>query len=104
MQKFDIYWANFALEEDHAKIKRRPVLLLDADIIVPIAKITSVIDKYNGPNDFYIEDWKDIGLDKASVIRFDKIQLIKANDLLEEDRIGQLSIDDINKLKERHLI
>ncbi len=102
MNKFDIYWADFDYEENDGQSKRRPVLLLDVDIILPIAKITSKEIRTN--KDYEIKKWQDAGLDKESVIRFDKIMLVMQKDLKEEDYIGHLSEEDIKAIKEKKLV
>lgn len=102
MNKFDIYWADFDYEENDGQSKRRPVLLLDVDIILPVAKITSKETRTN--KDYIIKNWKDAGLDKESVIRFDKIMLAMQKDLKEEDYIGHLSEEDIKTIKEKKLV
>lgn len=102
MEKFDIFWADFEYEEKDGQSKRRPVLILDVDIILPIAKITS--KESRTAKDYEIKNWQDAGLNKESVIRFDKIMLAMQKDLKEEDYIGHLSEEDIKVIKEKKLV
>ena len=102
MNRFDIYWYNFIFDEDSTKPKCRPVIVLDTDVILPIAKITS--HKARTSKDYEIINWKEAGLSKPSVIRFDKIQIIKQSALLESNYIGHLSEEDIYELKRLNLI
>lgn len=102
MEKFDIYWANFTYEENSELIKRRPVLLLDVDILLPIAKITS--KEKRTEKDYTIKNWKEAGLDKPSVIRFNKTKWLISSALAAEDKIGHLDQEDIKEIKRLKLV
>lgn len=102
MNKFDIYWYEFLFGDNKAESKLRPVLVLDVDIILPIAKITSKDPRTK--KDYRIINWKEAGLYKPSVIRFDKNALISKSDLSDDNYIGHLSKEDIDNIKSKHLI
>ena len=97
MEKFDIYWYDFVYEDDKSISKRRPVIVLDVDIVLPISKITSASKRTN--MDYEIKDWKFAGLTKPSVIRFDKKQLMLKSTIKDINKIGHLSDRDIKDIK-----
>lgn len=97
-EKFDLFWFSF-VNQDSTK-KSRPVLILEENILMPVAQITSHDNR--GGKDYTIIDWKEAGLDKPSVIRFAKIQFTTSN--LLGDKIGHLSKQDIEKIKEIKLV
>lgn len=101
MEKYSIYWYNFRYEDASKETKRRPVLVLDTDILLPIAKITS--KEPRDSSDYRIVEWEVAGLDKPSVVRFGKQLLIVRNTLLADDYIGKLSDIDIENIKELQL-
>lgn len=103
MKKFDIYWYSFKYEDDLRIVKTRPVLVLDEDIIIPVAKITSTLD-IRTKSDYTIVNWKESGLTKPSVIRFDKKELVIKSALSEKDYIGHLSEEDIQNITKLHLV
>ena len=92
MEKFDLYWFDY-VNQDGSK-KRRPVLILENDVLIPIAEITSHEARTN--KDYEIKNWKESGLTKPSTIRFDKIQFATSNML--QDKIGHLSQEDIDNI------
>lgn len=102
MEKFDIYWYDFVYEENKGESKVRPVLVLDVDVILPIAKITSC--DIRTAKDYRILNWKEAGLTKPSVIRFDKNALILKSSLSDSGYIGHLAAIDIDKIKTLHLV
>lgn len=102
MNKFDIYWYEFLFEDNKEDSKLRPALVLDVDIILPIAKITS--HDVRTSNEYEILNWQEVGLSKPSVIRFDKKELILRSKLPESNYIGHLSQEDIDSIKNLHLI
>lgn len=97
-KQFELYWFDY-INEDGTK-KSRPILILESNILLPIAEITSHEKRTN--KDYEIIKWKEAGLSKKSVIRFDKIQF--ATDNLLKSKIGELQQEDIDKIKELKLV
>lgn len=97
MEKYDIYYYYVPFQEDKSKGKRRPILILDNDIAMPIASITSNLTE--NEYIYIINDWKQAGLDHISAIRFDKVILIGRGTVNKNDYIGHLSEEDIQKIK-----
>ena len=97
-KQFEIYWFDY-VNQDGTK-KTRPILVLESSILLPIAEITSHKKRTN--KDYEIIKWKEAGLPKKSVIRFDKIQF--AIDSLLQSKIGDLQQEDIDKIKELKII
>lgn len=92
--KFDLYWADFAFEEDESKSKPRPVVILEAGIgYVLGAKVTK--RKKRDSNDMEILDWRQAGLTMPSVVRFRKVRKI-----VPIEKIGHLSSRDVKKLRD----
>lgn len=91
--KFDIYWADFAFEEDESLSKPRPVVVLeDGTGFVLGAKVTTHSKRDN--NDMEIHDWEQAGLSMPSVVRFKQVRRV-----YPKYKIGHLSERDIKKLK-----
>ena len=111
MNKFDIYWAKYLKDESKLKSKqdlqesdftRRPVLILDNDIIIKIAKITTHTPHKNYQDEYIIKNWRAANLVCPSTIRFSKKDLVTSECLL--DKIGHLSEEDIKAIKEAKLV
>lgn len=109
MKKYDIYWASYLKEESKFKNKSdlteddftiRPVLILDNDIIVKIAKITSHAPRKD-TKEYLIKDWKSAGLRNESTIRFSKKDIISPQLLIKY--IGHLAEEDIKVIESAHL-
>ncbi|WP_427110723.1 type II toxin-antitoxin system PemK/MazF family toxin [Lysinibacillus xylanilyticus] len=80
--------------------KRRPGVIVGvsnviAEIDVTVSKITS--QKKRDKWDIFIENWKEIGLNKPSVVRCTKLSTIRKDDLifkaavLDEETIQKIS-------------
>ena len=97
-KQFEIYWFDY-VNQDGTK-KTRPILVLESSILLPIAEITSTEKRTD--KDYEIIKWKEAGLPKKSVIRFDKIQFATNN--LLQSKIGDLQQEDIDKIRELKLV
>jgi len=105
MEKYDIYDIEFIYEEDKLKenprTKKRPVLVLGNDILVPAAKITGTNSKTS--KTYEIMECEKAGLTKPSYIIFDRIELQGRQTLTPENYRGRLSDKDIQKIKSLRL-
>ena len=105
MEKYDIYDIEFIYQEDKLKknprMKKRPVLVLGNDILVPVAKITGTNSKT--PKTYEIMEWEKAGLTKPSYIIFDRMELQSRRTLTPENYRGHLSDKDIQRIKSLRL-
>lgn len=97
MNKYDIYSVDFMYYSDRNESKVRPALILNIDALITIAEITS--HEPRTKFDYFLEDWKELGLTKPSCVRLNKIQLINPNKINKNKYIGTLSNEDIEDIK-----
>lgn len=90
--KWDIWMAKVAFEDEPNKVKERPVLILeDGTAYTIVLKITSK-EKRN-EKEYQILKWKEAGLSKPSTIRIGKRLQLFDSDFTR--RLGKLSAYDI---------
>ena len=93
MNKYDVYWARYAFEDNPTNFKVRPVVILDpTSILILVIKVTSKPPRKNY-NDYELVDWSAAGLKVKSTVRLDKQLKINSSDIL--NYIGHLSNKDI---------
>lgn len=111
MERFDIYWAKFLKDESKYTPKnkltkndftRRPVLIIDDDIVVKIAKVTTHNPRVKFKKEYAIKDCKGAGLPEQSTIRFSKKDTVTHAVIL--DKIGRLTEQDINNILAARLL
>lgn len=79
--------------------KRRPVVIVSNDnVIVELDHMILTVTSQQVRNkfDIVIENWKESGLDKPSVVRCSKINTVHYKELLF--KIGKLCDDDLEKV------
>ena len=75
-EKYDVCLVEFVFKDDINQSKYRPCLVLDKDIVIPIAQITSHEPRID--SDYQIKDLLEAGLDKNSTIRFNYKMKLRA--------------------------
>lgn len=77
MQKGEVWFVEFPLEEDNSKTLNRPVVVLDDNTLgVLSVKITKHKVRQNDPYDVPIIYWEDANLRLASTARISKVILL----------------------------
>ncbi len=99
-KQWEIWYANFAFEDNPSVIKKRPVLILDNHNFFPIlvAKVTKSESRPGYWGEYRIIKWQEAGLDYPSTIRLSKRLILKRIDFAY--KIGTLSHLDILNLRE----
>lgn len=92
-EKWDIYWAIVAYDDEPGKKKLRPVIIgYDGAAYIMSFYVTSQSPK-PGYDCYPIKNWAKAGLQKQSVVRLDKMLRLQPDDV--QDFIGHLSDIDI---------
>lgn len=90
-KRWEIWWAKVKFE-DSEEVKRRPVLIINSNVVAIIAyKMTSTNRGDKSPN-YQVREWKAAGLTKETSIRFDKVLRLNASDF--DTKIGELTERD----------
>lgn len=89
-KRWEIWWAKVKFE-DSEEVKRRPVLIIDSNIVAIAFKMTST-DRGDRPPNYQVREWKEAGLTKETSIRLDKVLRLKPNDF--DSKIGELTERD----------
>lgn len=98
MKKFDILLAKVNFEDSN-KYKVRPVLCINKIQNGIIArKMTSKSTRNNYPGEYYIQDWREAGLYKPTVVRMSKYVTVPFNNIIKT--IGHLTPKDIKEVKQ----
>lgn len=98
MKPFDIISAKIYFEDTN-EFKYRPVLCLDVlDNIIIARKMTGTKKRDNYPGEYPLKDWKQEGLNKATVVRMSKHIRIKKSNVNKV--IGHLSQRDEKEIRE----
>ena len=101
MNKWEIWMASFAYDDDPTKAKDRAVLVIDDNITFPIlvAKVTTHKPRNNYQGEYQIIKWKEAGLNLPSTIRLSKQLLLeKINFRKKKGRLHPIDIIAVQKL------
>ena len=98
-EKFDVWWAEVPFEEDPAKSKKRPVLILEDETICVIAlKMTTHEPRYNKlDGEYELVKWEAAGLSKPTVAQCSKRLKLPVENFSK--RIGRLASIDVTSIK-----
>ncbi len=98
MQKGEVWFVEFPLEEDPNRILNRPVIVLDENILgVLSVKITKHRPRAEDPYDIPILYWEEAGLRLASTARVSKVTLLSKDSFIF--RIGRLCKEDMVRIE-----
>ena len=98
MNKGEVWFVEFPLEEDPSRILNRPVIVLDENLLgVLSVKITKHKVRKEDPYDTPIIYWQEASLRLASTARVSKVTLHTKESLIL--KIGDLHKDNIKRIK-----
>ncbi len=98
MQKGEVWFAKFPLEENPNQILNRPVIVLDENILgVLSVKITKHQPRATDPYDIPILYWEEAGLRLASTARVSNVILLSRDSFIF--RIGNLCQEDMKRVE-----
>ena len=98
MQKGEVWFVEFPLEEDNSKTLNRPVVVLDDNTLgVLSVKITKHKVRQNDPYDVPIIYWEDANLRLASTARISKDILLPKDSFIF--KIGSLHREDLLRIE-----
>ncbi len=98
MEKGEVWFVEFPLEEDKTQIINRPVVVLDENILgVLSVKITKHQPRATDPYDIPILYWEEAGLRLASTARVSKVMLLSKDSFIFQ--IGNLCEEDIERIE-----
>ncbi len=103
MEKGEIWFVEFPLEENSNAIINRPVIVLDENILGVLSiKITKHKIREEDLYDVPIVYWEDANLKLASTARVSKIMLLNKDNFLF--KIGNLHNDDLLRIEKAYQI
>ena len=98
MQKGEVWFVEFPLEEDPSRILNRPVVILDESVLgVLSVKITKHPPRASDPYDIPILYWEEAGLRLASTARVSKVIFLARDSFIF--RIGSLCQEDMDRVE-----
>ena len=98
MEKGEVWFVEFPLEEDKTQIINRPVVVLDENILgVLSVKITKHQPRATDPYDIPILYWEEAGLRLASTAKVSKVMLLSKDSFIFQ--IGNLCEEDIERIE-----
>lgn len=98
MQKGEVWFVEFPLEEDNSKTLNRPVVVIDDNTFgVLSVKITKHKVRQNDPYDVPIIYWEDANLRLASTARISKVILLPKDSFIF--KIGSLHREDLLRIE-----
>ena len=101
MNKGEVWFVEFPLEEDPSRILNRPVVVLDENLLgVLSVKITKHQVRKEDPYDTPIIYWEEARLRLASTARVSKVTLLTKDSFIF--KIGDLHKDDLIRIEERY--
>lgn len=101
MNKGEVWFVEFPLEEDPTKILNRPVVVLDENLLgVLSVKITKHKVRNEDPYDIPIIYWEEANLRLASTARVSKVILLTKDSFIF--KIGNLHADDLNRIEKMY--
>ena len=102
MNKGEIWFARFPLEEDPSIVLKRPVLILDINILGVLSiKITKHKFRDQDLYDIPIIYYEEANLNFPSTARVSKNLLLKENDFIF--KIGTLNKDDLERIENAYI-
>ena len=101
MNKGEVWFVEFPLEEDESKSINRPVIVLDENILgVLSVKITKHKARKEDPYDIPIIYWEEASLRLASTARVSKVTLLTKDSFIF--KIGNLHPDDLSRIEDMY--
>ncbi|MDY6329243.1 MAG: type II toxin-antitoxin system PemK/MazF family toxin [Lachnospiraceae bacterium] len=101
MNKGEVWFVEFSLEEDSSRILNRPVVVLDENLLgVLSVKITKHKVRKEDPYDTPIIYWEDANLRLASTARVSKVILLTKDSFIF--KIGNLHNDDLKRIEDMY--
>ena len=98
MNKGEVWFVEFPLEEDPSRILNRPVVVLDENLLgVLSVKITKHKARKEDPYDTPIIYWEEASLRLASTARVSKVTLLTKDSFIF--KIGDLHKDDLYRIE-----
>lgn len=101
MNKGEVWFVEFPLEEDNAKSINRPVIVLDENTLgVLSVKITKHPPRTEDPYDVPILYWEKANLRLSSIARVSKLVLLPQDSFIF--KIGDLNPEDLSKIEAKY--
>lgn len=101
MNKGEVWFVEFPLEEDPSRILNRPVIVLDENLLgVLSVKITKHKVRKEDPYDTPIIYWQEASLRLASTARVSKVTLLAKDSFIF--KIGDLHPDDLDTVEKMY--
>lgn len=101
MNKGEVWFVEFPLEEDPTRIINRPVIVLDENLLgVLSVKITKHKARKEDPYDTPIIYWEEASLRLASTARVSKVTLLSRDSFIF--KIGNLHVDDLSRIEDMY--
>lgn len=101
MNKGEVWFVEFPLEEDPSRILNRPVIVLDENLLgVLSVKITKHKVREEDPYDIPIIYWQEASLRLASTARVSKVTLLAKDSFIF--KIGDLHPDDLDTVEKMY--
>lgn len=98
MNRGEVWFVEFPIEEDNNKTINRPVIVLDENLLgVLSVKITKHTPRTEDPYDIPIIYWEAAGLRLASTARVSKVILLDKDSFIF--KIGDLDYRDFEKIE-----
>ena len=98
VQKGEVWFVEFPMEEDPNRILNRPVIVLDENLLgVLSVKITKHHPRAADPYDIPILYWEKAGLRLASTARVSKVTLLSRDSFIF--KIGNLCKEDMERVE-----
>lgn len=99
MNKGEVWFVEFPLEEEPSRILNRPVIVLDENLLgVLSVKITKHKVRQDDPYDTPIIYWQEANLRLASTARVSKVTLLSKDSFIF--KIGDLHPDDLKQIED----
>ena len=101
MNKGEVWFVEFPLEENPERTLNRPVVVLDEKLLgVLTVKITKHKERKDDTYDTPIIYWEEASLRLASTARVSKVTLLNKDSFIF--KIGSLHRDDLNRIEEMY--
>lgn len=102
MNKGEVWFVEFPLEEDNSKTLNRPVIVLDENTLgVLSVKITKHKARKEDPYDTPILYWEEANLRLASTARVSKVTVLQKDSFIF--KIGNLHDDDLCRVENMYV-
>ncbi len=103
MNKGEVWFVEFPLEEEPTRFLNRPVVVLDENLLgVLSVKITKHKARKEDPYDIPIIYWEEANLRLASTARVSKVMLLTKDSFIF--KIGDLHKDDLDRIERMYKI